>query len=63
MVGAKANTLKAAIMGEGRRNGNRFGGRTGNRSERKGGKAGSSLRFYEKALPSLGEEPRWLRQD
>lgn len=58
MVGAKANSLKSEIMGEGRRNGNRSGGQAGNRSERKGGKAGSFPSFYEKmALPSLGGGP------
>lgn len=69
MVGAKANSLKSEIMGEGRRNGNRSGGQAGNMSERKGGKAGSFPSFYEKmALPSSGgrgevlEEPG-LRED
>lgn len=56
-VGAKANILKSEIMGEGR-NGNRFGGQAGSRSERKGGKAGSFLHFYEKiAFLSFGGRP------
>lgn len=58
-VGAKANILKPEIMREGRRNGNRFGGQAGSRSERKGGKAGSFPHFYEKmALLSFGRSPQ-----
>lgn len=58
MVGAKANILESEIMGEGRRNGNRFGGQAGNGAERKGGKAGSFPSLYEmKAVPSLGGVP------
>jgi hypothetical protein len=45
-VGAKANILKSEIMGEGRRSENRFGGQAGNRSERKGGKAGSNQSVF-----------------
>ena len=60
--GAKANILKSEIMGEGGRNGNRFGGQAGSRSERKGGKAGSFPCSNEKmALLSLGGRSGWSR--